>query len=42
MDGLTMYIEFEATFIKINKDNIRLRLKKAGAKLVRKEFYKNE
>lgn len=33
-----MYIEFEATFTDINKDDIRLRLKKAGAKLIRKEF----
>ena len=33
-----MFIEFEATFINIKKDNIRKRLKKAGAKLVRKEY----
>lgn len=33
-----MDTEFEATFINIDKDQIRERLKKAGAKLVRKEF----
>jgi adenylate cyclase, class 2 len=33
-----MYIELEATFTNIDKDNIRLRLKKAEAKLLRKEF----
>lgn len=33
-----MYTEFEATFTDINKDGVRLRLKKAGAKLARKEF----
>lgn len=33
-----MYTEFEATFTDINKDEIRARLKKVGAKLVRSEF----
>jgi len=33
-----MYIEFEATFTNINKDDIRAKLLKAGAKLIRKEF----
>lgn len=33
-----MYTEFEATFTNINKDEIRTRLKKVGAKLLRKEF----
>lgn len=33
-----MYIEFEATFTKVDKNDIRLRLKNAGAKLIRKEF----
>ena len=33
-----MYTEFEATFTNVNKDNIRAKLKKAGAKLLRKEF----
>ena len=33
-----MNIEYEATFINIDKDEIRQRLKKAGAKLIRPEF----
>lgn len=33
-----MEIEFEATFPNVNKEDIRRRLKKAGAKLLRKEF----
>lgn len=33
-----MDIEYEATFINVDKDDIRARLKKAGATLVRKEF----
>jgi len=33
-----MYTEFEATFTNINKDGIRARLSKVGAKLVKKEF----
>mgnify|MGYP001563308954 FL=1 len=33
-----MYTEFEATFINIEKDDIRNRLKNAGAKLVREEY----
>src|SRR3990167_7325271 len=33
-----MYTEFEATFTNVNKDDVRTRLTKAGAKLVRKEF----
>lgn len=33
-----MDIEYEATFINIDKDNIKEKLKKAGAKLIRPEF----
>lgn len=33
-----MQIEYEATFININKDEIRARLKKVGATLVKPEF----
>lgn len=33
-----MYIEFEATFTKINKDIVRAKLVSVGAKLLRKEF----
>lgn len=33
-----MYIEFEATFPNVKKSDARAKLKKAGAKLVRKEF----
>jgi adenylate cyclase class 2 len=33
-----MHTEYEATFKNIDKDDVRARLKKAGAKLVRKEF----
>jgi len=33
-----MDIEYEATFIDINKDKMRAKLEKAGAKLVRPEF----
>ncbi|MBT6691064.1 CYTH domain-containing protein [Candidatus Parcubacteria bacterium] len=33
-----MKIEYEATFIDVNKNNIRSRLKKAGAKMVYPEF----
>ena len=33
-----MNIEYEATFLNVNKDKIRKRLKKAGAKLIRPEF----
>ncbi len=33
-----MFIEYEATFINIDKDEMRERLTKAGAKLVRAEF----
>jgi len=33
-----METEYEATFIEVNKDKIRERLKKAGAELVRPEF----
>jgi adenylate cyclase class 2 len=33
-----MYTEFEATFTDIDKDEMRKRLEKAGAKLVRAEF----
>ncbi len=33
-----MYIEFEATFTNIDKDNIRARLRKAGARLIKREF----
>lgn len=33
-----MEIEYEATFLNINKEEIRKRLKKAGAKLVKPEF----
>ena len=33
-----MQIEYEATFTNIDKDDIRLRLKKAGATLVRPEY----
>lgn len=33
-----MNIEYEATFTQINKDEVRERLKKAGAKLIRPEF----
>src|SRR3989344_8493528 len=33
-----MYTEFEATFINIEKDEIRNRLENAGAKLVREEY----
>lgn len=33
-----MEIEYEATFCNINKDDIRARLKRAGAKLVKPEF----
>jgi adenylate cyclase, class 2 len=33
-----MEIEYEATFCNINKDGIRVRLKKAGAKLIKPEF----
>ncbi len=33
-----MYTEFEATFTNIDKDDIRNRLKNAGAKLIRPEF----
>lgn len=35
---LIMYTEFEATFTNIDKDDIRNRLKNAGAKLIRPEF----
>ena len=33
-----MDIEYEATFTKVDKDEVRERLKKAGAKLIRPEF----
>ena len=33
-----MYTEFEATFINIEKDDVRNRLKNAGAKLIREEY----
>src|SRR5688500_10028548 len=33
-----MYIEFEATFTNINKEEMRAKLQKANAKLVKKEF----
>lgn len=33
-----MKIEYEATFINVNKDNIRDRLQKAGASLIKPEF----
>jgi len=33
-----MIIEYEATFIDINKDEIRERLKKVNAKLIKPEF----
>lgn len=33
-----MNIEYEATFINVNKDEIRKRLRKAGAKLIKPEF----
>lgn len=33
-----MNIEYEATFVNISKDDVRKRLKKAGAQLVRPEF----
>src|SRR4030042_4348559 len=33
-----MEIEYEATFINIDKNGIRAKLKKAGAKLIRPEF----
>ncbi|MDP3994847.1 MAG: class IV adenylate cyclase [bacterium] len=33
-----MYTEFEATFVNIDKDDIRTRLEKAGAKQIRKEY----
>src|SRR3989338_3633089 len=33
-----MDIEYEATFININKNEMRAKLKKAGAKLIRPEF----
>ncbi len=33
-----MEIEYEATFLDVNKDEIRDRLKKAGAKLIRPEY----
>jgi len=32
-----MNIEYEATFLDVNKDDVRARLKKAGAQLVRPE-----
>jgi hypothetical protein len=34
----SMNIEYEATFYPIDKDEMRGRLKKAGAKLIRPEF----
>ncbi len=37
-DNVGMYTEFEATFPNINKTSARAKLKKAGAKLIRKEF----
>ena len=33
-----MHIEYEATFTKINKDQMRQKLKKIGAKLIKPEF----
>src|SRR4030042_1295776 len=33
-----MNIEYEATFYPINKNQMRLKLKKTGAKLIKKEF----
>jgi len=33
-----MYTEFEATFTNIKKDDVRARLKNAGAKLIREEY----
>lgn len=33
-----MQIEYEATFLKINKNSVRKQLKKVGAKLIRPEF----
>ncbi|MFA6295833.1 MAG: CYTH domain-containing protein [Patescibacteria group bacterium] len=33
-----MQIEYEATFLKVNKDSVRKQLKKSGAKLIRPEF----
>ena len=33
-----MDIEYEATFVNINKDEIRKRLKNSGAKLIKPEF----
>lgn len=33
-----MYTEFEATFTDVNKDEVREKLKNAGAKLIKKEF----
>ena len=34
-----MDTEYEAKFVKINKDDVRKKLKKLGAKLVRPEFF---
>lgn len=33
-----MDIEYEATFLDVNKDEVRSRLKKAGAELIRPEY----
>ncbi len=33
-----MNIEYEATFLKIDRDEIRKRLRNAGAKLIKPEF----
>ena len=33
-----MAIEYEATFININRDDIRKKLKKSGANLVKPDF----
>ena len=37
-----MDIEYEATFINIDKDGIKTKLKKAGAKLIRPKSCKKE
>ncbi len=33
-----MEIEYEATFLEINKEEIRVKLKESGAEMVKKEF----
>ncbi len=37
-----MKIEYEITFPNINKTDIRKRLKKVGAKLIKKSFFTKE